>query len=97
MRNDSALFFVAEVQSMDNEETGVQEMKMVKEQRLAAGSVASWLQDAGRQDTASYVAALLVEIRKLAVAQDMRFLVYLVEMAFQEAHQEAQREDNAAA
>ena len=63
----------------------------------SAGTLAQSLADASPQETASYVAALLVELRKLAVANDMRFLVYLIEMAFEEAYKHAEGPDQEAA
>ena len=55
------------------------------------------LNDASRRETAEYITSLLVEVRKLALAQNMRLLVYFIEMAFQEAYKQAEADDREAA
>lgn len=56
------------------------------------GKLAEDLREANPADIAAFIAASLLEMRKLAVTFKMRFLVYLLEMAYQEAEVQA---DNA--
>ena len=49
------------------------------------GKLAAELKQADPADIAEFIAASLRELRKLAVTFRMRFLVYLLEMAYQEA------------
>ncbi|MCP5080792.1 MAG: hypothetical protein GY948_03760 [Alphaproteobacteria bacterium] len=56
------------------------------------GKLAEDLRQANPADIAAFIAASLLEMRKLAVTFKMRFLVYLLEMAYQEAEVQA---DNA--
>lgn len=56
------------------------------------GKLAEDLRHANPADIAEFIASSLLEMRKLAVTFQMRFLVYLLEMAYQEADIQA---DNA--
>ncbi len=56
------------------------------------GVLAEDLRNANPADIADFIASSLLEMRKLAVTFQMRFLVYLLEMAYQEADIQA---DNA--
>ncbi len=53
------------------------------------GKLADELRDASPADIAAFIAASLLEMRKLAVTFQMKFLVYLLEMAYQEAEIQA--------
>ena len=61
------------------------------------GTLSEPLRRAGRRETAEYITSLLVEVRKLALAQNMRLLVYFIEMAFQEAYKQAEADEREAA
>ena len=54
------------------------------------GKLAEDLREANPADIAAFIAASLLEMRKLAVTFKMRFLVYLLEMAYQEAEVQAE-------
>ena len=51
--------------------------------------LAEELSHASPADIAAFIAASLFEMRKLAVTFQMKFLVYLLEMAYQEAEIQA--------
>ena len=53
------------------------------------GKLAEDLSQATPADVAAFIAASLFEMRKLAVSFQMKFLVYLLEMAYQEAEIQA--------
>jgi hypothetical protein len=38
------------------------------------------------REAGSYIVSMVTELRSIAIAADFRFLVYLLEMAFQEAY-----------
>lgn len=52
------------------------------------------LRQADPADIAAFIASTLLEMRKLAVTFRMRFLVYLLEMAYQEADLQAAEQSN---
>lgn len=54
------------------------------------GKLAEELRHANPADIAAFIAASLFEMRKLAVTFQMKFLVYLLEMAYQEAEIQAE-------
>ena len=54
------------------------------------GKLADELSQATPADVAAFIAASLFEMRKLAVTFQMKFLVYLLEMAYQEAEIQAE-------
>ena len=82
---------------MDHDEPGDLEVAKRLDQLRAEDTLSKPLKDADRRETAQYIASLLVEIRKLAVAHKMRLLVYFIEMAFQEAYKQAEADDREAA
>ncbi len=53
------------------------------------GQLAQDLREANPADIAAFIASSLLEMRKLAVTFQMKFLVYLLEMAYQEAEIQA--------
>ncbi|MEM7430238.1 MAG: hypothetical protein AAF441_29620 [Pseudomonadota bacterium] len=67
------------------------------EQLLTGDKLPEGLGDADRREIANYLASMLVEMRKMALAHELSFLVYLIEMAFQEAYKQAQADDRKAA
>ena len=67
------------------------------EDLLTGSKLPEDLKDADRREIAGYLASLLVEMRKMALAHDMSFLVYLIEMAFQEAYKQAKSNHREAA
>lgn len=77
---------------MTNEKTdGVSKLVNVEGQSYE-GKLAEDLREANPADIAAFIASSLLEMRKLAVTFQMKFLVYLLEMAFKEADIQA---DNA--
>ncbi len=78
---------------MTNENTdGVSKLENAEGQSYE-GKLADDLREANPADIAAFIASSLLEMRKLAVTFQMKFLVYLLEMAYQEADIQA---DNAA-
>ncbi len=45
-----------------------------------------------QSETATYIADVTLQLRNLAKKADLKFLVYLLEMSFQEAFSRAQKE-----
>ncbi len=54
------------------------------------GKLAEELRHANPADIAAFIASSLLEMRKLAVTFQMHFLIYLLEMAYQEAEIQAE-------
>ncbi len=59
------------------------------EATLGPDKLAQDLKQAPRTEVADYIAASLIQLRLMSMRQDLKFLVYLVEMAYQEAYQQA--------
>lgn len=45
-------------------------------------------------ETAAYISDIVLQLRNMAKAADLKFLVYFLEMAFQEAFSQSARDDN---
>ena len=74
---------------MKNKNAGGTSVGGDKEGAAFDGKLAEDLRQANPADIAAFIASSLIEMRKLAVTFQMKFLVYLLEMAYQEAEIQA--------
>ncbi len=96
-REGGSLFDAAEIRSMDNGGKDNPVDAKTLEDLLTGGKLPEGLEEADRREIAKYLASLLVEMRKMALAHEMSFLVYLIEMAFQEAYKQGEADERKAA
>ncbi len=45
-------------------------------------------------ETAAYISDIVLQLRNMAISADLKFLVYFLEMAFQEAFSQSTRTDS---
>ena len=88
-REVGTLFTYAEVRSMTDDGSGVDIDDEGIELSFGPGTLATDLQEAKAAEIAEYISASLVDLRKMALTFKMKFLVYLLEMAYQEAYLQA--------
>ncbi|MEM7425632.1 MAG: hypothetical protein AAF441_06025 [Pseudomonadota bacterium] len=79
----------------DNSDTAAAVRKL--KELMQDGSLPEALGEAQREEVAQYICSMMIELRTMALEHEMRFLVYLIEMAFQEAYKQAESSDKEAA
>ncbi len=70
---------------MKNNTVGIDRKPENPQLLFGPGTIAAELQQAEAEEIAEFIGAALVELRKMAVNFKMKFLVYLLEMAYCEA------------